>query len=620
MTRALQRAFALLALLCASTHAHAELKVLANDGSLSDSFPPTPILLMYGNETTNVTVLYRGEAPVFTVVESVTAADRDVWYAGEVSEASVFDDNVPNKSEWTNYSIPFVFDQGVGRTQWSFVVHLSNGRRESIHGEFVVAGLVVRQNGNIVSGINRQGITIPSYESFVLSPQDLQLDVKFCNMQGSENVDISATTFSATDVMSGTDLKQLASANITANGKLNVVIGKYRVGSGKFIINIAVPGIDLNGKVHETMLKVKMDNVATPPAVVVLESATSTPGYLSVPMYNLLDPPAIKNVQSCTLTIGANAISFDPTMSKLVQPDQTIVFKTGGHAGLASVSCDGAGAIVLGGFPNNTFGISSTGSVLLPNRSSHGLAASLIEPRLCDKEAMVRLDTQLRVVSADPKTYTMESAQTILEAVCFFSNGTSCTLVNVTKGSAILDINNYVGSGKEERGRESLEHSIRSCTFQKRVGVPCSEIELNKSIKAHTAPGNNNQEPAKGRETGPPSHAPIVAGLVGGLCLVLVVIGSLWFVHRHNNIRTESEISSSGPIGVPDADDVVYQQAIVRDIYGRGDFSSGGSTPEAVALRRREFEFRESSPRPALSVVSSLRPPRSTGASSAYAS
>jgi hypothetical protein len=606
-------ALALVALLVSPTRA--ELKFVAADGSLSDTFPQTPVLLMHGDEAATVTVLYRGEKPASAEVKPVADSDRSIWHTGQITSNAVVSHQVQNKNQWTNYSVPFSFDQGVGRAQWSFVVHFADGSQESVSGEFIVAGLVVTQSGNIVSGDNRQGISIPSYETFLSSQQDLNLVVQACGVQGTSDVDFSSVEFSAMDVMTGTDLKQLASADIAPSGKLNLVLAKYRVGSGKFIINIDVPGIELDGEIYETVLNIKMDTAAVPPPVVVPQSASCTGGYLSVPMYNLLKPPASKNAQSCTLTIGGNAIPFDRAMSKLVQPDQTIVFKTDGHTGSASVACDGTNAVVLGGFSNNTFGVSSNGAILLPNGSSVGLASSFLQPPLADKDGMIRLDTQIRVVSGDPKTYSIESASKILEAVCYFTDGTSCELVNVTKGSAILDINNHVNAATADANRESLDHSIRSCSFQQHVGVPCDDIELNKSVEVHAAESKTKDAASANGRSGTPSAVPIIAGLIGGLCLILVVVGSLWLVHRRNNERTESSISSAGPVGVPDPDNVLYQQAIVRDIYGRGDFSTGGPTPEAIALRRRESELRDSSLRPS-SVVSSLRPPPSADDSS----
>lgn len=261
-------------------------------------------------------------------------------------------------------------------------------------------------------------------------------------------------------------------------------------------------------------------------------------------------------------------------------------------------------------------------------------AVTVLQPPLEEKEGKLRMMSLLRVVSGDPETYAEADAHDMLEAVCHFTEATGCALTNVTKGSAVLHIESYVSKGSES-SIYKLRSAIETCALQKRVRVACDEIELlDWTVLSAASSGGNNSGIFGGSGA---SDAPIsvtsiaIAAVVGVMTIILLVVAGAWIVYRRHEEQLESEYSSSGPLGVPESDDALYQQAIVRDIYGRGDSYGGRRVvqqhqhqhrhPRATEVSRGEADaVRDSVKRRLSSSVASsfLRPPSSDFASSAY--
>lgn len=584
----------------------AELKFVQADGSLGDKFQHTPVLLNYGEETAAVTVLFRSKEKVKSaVIKSLAKSDAGLWKAGDVITGVTNKKLAPQN--WVNYTLPFVFEEGVGIAEWEFEVELESGNREFVEGQFIVAGIVFKQDGNVVSGIGRRGVQLGTYED-IIADNIVKLDVEAVGIDGSEISDLTNIDIHVKDA-SGIDLKQVEDARINDDKKLEIRLSPYRVGTGKLSADIDFSKIEVDGEVFETVLNLEIDTSSQPPPVIIGESvAVSNDGILSVTAFNLLNPPAKYNAKTCELSVDDKKFSHDSARSKFVQPDQMLVFDVKDATGSASVSCDGRSAVVLNnGSKSSSFSVKpdpKTGKGDVSTTQNRTLAANQLKPPLQDKANKASLFTQLRVVSGDPSTYTAEEAQSVLDAVCYFAGGSDCTLVNITRGSAILDIQNFVKEGDEEASREKLESSVRTCAFQKRVGVSCDEIELNRSVVVQS--NSSSTAGALKPRSGLPKWAIGLSGVFGAIALVALVICALWLMHRHREEQEESDFSSSGPLGVPDPDDALYRQAIVRDIYGRGDYSRGLPSAAEVEERRKNAELREAM----------LRPPSSSRASS----
>jgi hypothetical protein len=97
-------------------------------------------------------------------------------------------------------------------------------------------------------------------------------------------------------------------------------------------------------------------------------------------------------------------------------------------------------------------------------------------------------------------------------------------------------------------------------------------------------PNGGSKESSKAGDAadGKRAQVAVIGGVVGGVCLILGVLASVWLVQRRNHERSEIMLSTSGPLGIPESGNVLYQQAIVRDIYGRGDIARTAQTVEGA--------------------------------------
>lgn len=622
-----------LAVVCAVLGgAAAELEVAGGGGGDGDG---EVVLLSYGEEERRVTVLRRGGAAVVRA-EVVGGGGDGLWVAGEAEGGGV----AAGDGGWVNYTLPFVFEQGVGVGEWVFEVEDEEGAVERVAGRWVVAGVVVKRGGGVVSGIGRESVSVGTWAE-VAARRVVEFEVDAVGADGAELADLRGVSVAVVD-KNGQAYEQVESAEL-AGGRLVLTFASYRVGSGELVVEIDAPGIAAGGEAFETTLALHFDGAGgVPPPVVVPERvANGRDGYATVPMYNLLSPPAAADVEKCVLTIGGAEVAHSVEKSSLVQPDQKIVFKVDGATGPASVVCDGREATVLGGNGESAFDVPEPGSG--PAGAGGGragaedaegegeaeagygagvnatLAANSLEPPLEEREGTARLRSRLRVVSADPATYSVNEAADVLEAVCFYTGGSDCSLVRVTKGSAVLDVESYVAEGSEVAAGDKLRDAVERCDFQKRIGVACDEIQLDDSaaLAASAATPDGRGSGGEGRGT-----SALVIGLsaaAGGIALILVVVAAGWIVYRRSAEQAESDFSSSGPLGVPERDESLYQQAIVRDIYGRGDFMGGAPTVAAAEQSRREADARESVPRPpSSSAASSFLSRHTADASSTY--
>jgi hypothetical protein len=510
-----------------------------------------------------------------------------------------------------------------------------DGGVERLEGEFVIAGVVVRKDGQVVSGLGRESLSVGSWAEIAQNGV-VTFEVDAVGVDGARPVDLETVSVTVVDD-NGQVYGQVEEAGITGDGKLVARFAPYRVGSGKMTVDIHAPGIEVDGEAFETTMKVHFEEGGgAPPAVVVPEGVEADQaGWVAVTMYNLLSPPAEKDVERCVMKIGEAEVSHDVAKSRLVQPDQKIMFKVDGKTGPASVKCDGKDAVILGGDGAASFDVPEPGSgptggvsgaaATTKNATDAGsggvngdagasgvdvnatLAVNSLEPPLEERKGKVRMGSQIRVVSADPSTYSVNEAADVLEALCFFTEGSNCSLTKVTKGSAILDVESYVTAGTENKALDKLRTAVETCEFQKRIGISdCNEIQLNESTVLASSAVTADDTSSVKKKRGVSALAVGLSAAAGGIALILLIVAAVWVVYRRNAEQMESDFSSSGPLGVPENDESLYQQAIVRDIYGRGDFTGGIPMEEVAEQSRREAELRDTM----------LRPPSSSGGSS----
>ncbi len=228
-----------------------------------------------------------------------------------------------------------------------------------------------------------------------------------------------------------------------------------------------------------------------------------------------------------------------------------------------------------------------------------GRVGPLAVDEVSSREASTEFDTftaVLRITDREPTTLLASEARRIVDQMCVVIGGSSCVWEKVTAGSAIMNCAGYVQKGDTTAGAD-LRSSVSKCELQKAVEKTCPSIEVmdTEIIRAKAAVGSSFSAASAG---GLAMWTIVLIAVVGAFAIILLIMLALWAVYRRNAEQSESDYSSSGPLGVPDPSDLLYEQSIVRDIYGRGDFPEGGPTAAAAAERAREADLREEFPRP----------------------
>lgn len=576
----------------------AELKVSdPGTGELVDKFPATPILLQGGASETSATVLYTGdELPTSALVKAVAKSDFGLWSADEVVSNVVTD--AAGSEKVVNYTLPFVFEEGVGLAQWAFVVEFEDGSQEFIEGQYIVAGVVAKQDGKLVSGDDRVYETTSSTTEF---------DLEVTALDGSDLVDLETLEISVFDAKTGKTVESdKVDVSTSQQGTLEVKYSDDVQVGDKYTIELVAPEIEFEGEVFETELNLAVkempsDSQASAETSDAAASAEETKE--AAPEV----PSGAEEAEETTKEIPSGAedgssSAGETTAETSDEETPAGASDTGGKTGSADPPAQGTEPSDSG---NTTAG--ATGKVLAKDSLEDSL-----EPK-DGKEVVLSL---IRIVPADPSTYLLQSAGNVLDAVCHFTQGSDCSMVNVTKGSAIVHVENYVAAESFDASVEALEGSILDCDFQDRVGTACENVELASKVVKRADDSRTLEGNVSKSRSGPPVWLIATSSIAGAVALVAAVIAALWLVHRKSEEQNESDFSSSGPMGVPEPDNMLYQQAIVRDIYGRGDFSSGALTEEAAETRRKDVERMEAAQRPPSSSVNLTVP--TDDASSTY--
>lgn len=507
----------------------------------------TTTLLQFGSADSVVTVLAPGPETTISVSEST------LYTVGTITA-------VPAADGYVNYTIPLAHDNGVGKDD--IVVTVGT---ETVTGVVIVAGMVLMDSGKIVSGDAGDGVVVGIEGSTTY-------EVKAIGVDGMP-VDVSDATYTGMAMMSGTYMKQLdVDASSISMTMFTLALVKYRVSADGFKVMFEVPSITFAGEVHETVLKVT-HSASTAPCVAMAGTYTSTDGMVKVPMYNVMTGSDV------SISVGTSSAMADLAASTLTMPDQSIVFPFA-TAGTASITCDGVPAY-------------SDGPIVIEVSTSSETLAKDFLGTLSEVEDADQLTATLSFTKLSPETLPLSLSNKVMDEFCKTIGGIGdCKLLSVVKGSALCNYIGNIAKGTGNKASGDLAGSVDTCALQTKVGMECEDLKF---IGTETkAVGGSMVASASGLATW---TIVLIAGL-GALALIVLIMLGLLAVYRRSAEQSESDYSSSGPLGVPDPSDLLYEQSIVRDIYGRGDFPDGGPSAAQAEQREREAALREEFPRP----------------------
>jgi hypothetical protein len=608
-------------------------------GALLLAEVPQAVLLSHGSASVTTRVLYSGGRRVdyFEVRRVADDRDAEVWAA---EDASVFVHEITAMERLSsqfhaNYSIMFELERAVGVARWAFVVGFSDGAEEEVRGEFVVAGLVVHgTNGAIIGGGGGGELDIGGYRDVLQSSGKIQFRVDAIGVDG-RGADVTVTGSSEVHVHdeSGIDMRvvdhigfsRISEAGNTGVGGIQVLelrLAPYRVGSGRLVAVITVNAIENEGEVFETVLHILIDTLLDPPPPVVIadsmhwvdETDGGQKANIAMLMFNAY------NAKVCTIAVDGVMFDADGGKSRRILPDQVFVFPIG-HASdgksvarrAASISCDGIRAVSVGADPlflpprpSHVVGGTATDMEADPSPLLGGGMGESIEAPLQHRDMLDILCMEVSVTGVPNEYVTRTVTQAlrrvysshhvvndVIDSICHYIEGTNCSLTGMrvdNNNSSLLVIEGYVRHDKRQAAGQRLEDAIATCAFQKRISLPCDAVHLNiHSVTVELGPKGG--QPSRGRVVPIWAISVLTPAALAAAAVALLV--SIVAVQRRLADAKERDMSRYGPIGVPSQDDIIlYQHAIVRDIYGRGENSATGTALEAAFRSRDETDFR----------------------------
>lgn len=482
----------------------------------------------------------------------------------------------------TNYTVQLEMNNGVGSAPITFTTGA-----ESVTVNVIVAGFdLLDSDGNIVSGEDNS-LSVGQTGTY-------NLGVRAVNTDGN-SVDVSSTAISVRSARMPY-MKEIneAGTKFTSSG-FTLQLNSYRLGYGTIHIDFLNSQISLDMESFETILNVVQD-VSSPPCVVKAGVYEIEDGRVAVPFYNLLTPPQDSPISTVVMSVGGETVEWDMSMSSLTNPNQIVIFSAPA-TGDASFTCDGEPAIVVDGDSVEITGTPSAPSTSAPTTTApSGPLASTIVKDLDEQPGLDQLIAKIIVKNSSVATFLASDAEQILSAFCSLVGGNDCALVDLVDGSAVCTMAANVDPDSYEEAESELTSSFNDCSFQSSLGYGCKDDPDGMEL-------GDIEQKAVGGATMPtasvlPTWLVILIAGVGALALVSLIMVGLLAVYRRSAEQSESDYSSSGPLGVPDPSDLLYEQSIVRDIYGRGDFPEGGPSAQVAADRERIVNLREEVPRP----------------------
>lgn len=550
--------------------------VIYKDPADGKDYPdiPTRVMLHAPGISETVSVFYKGAAVADV---SITAPNGN--------ELSLFRHEEPIMSVaggYTNVTCTLSGKNNVGKEGYIIKITDKAGGSAEITGTLIIAGIVVMDDtGKVVSGDDGSGVTVEASRSYTYK-------AKAIDTSGNP-MDATGTKISFQE-KTGTYMKVVEKAAFGADS-LTIAMANGRYGSGSFQLTIENPAITYGGESFETVLLCTQPIPATVPCYA--RGGTyeiGKDGFVKIPMYNLMVPPQKRAISKIGMAVGtSDIVYYEKSASTMTLPNQMVVFSPTA-TGKASITCDGAAAVTHGG------DIIISG--VIPEAPGEGTELATSFTRSLDHQTGYDIiSAKATFVNSSPKLLTWAKAQMLLKVMCDEMVGQKCTLEKVVAGSAKCSVSGLCPVGESKSCISKLTNCFGSGACQKRVGETKETLRWeDMQVTRNEVLGATGGVAAGGAALA--TWTIILIAVVGAFAIILLIMLALWAVYRRNAEQSESDYSSSGPLGVPDPSDLLYEQSIVRDIYGRGDFPEGGPTAAAAAERAREADMREEFPRP----------------------
>lgn len=591
------------------------------EGLYTETPPVQQVLLQYGMAEASVSCVFRPA----TALETVTSATVRVGRADVITNTPTVEQTDAGTLEGvplTNMTFTLAMEGQVGVAPYRVEV-VTDADTYSLEGSYEVGGFVLKAGGRVVSGEDN-ALQLGDVAAVAAEPlTELTVVAKTFGSASWEDVEIEVGSMDGAVNFGQVSLDGSCSPVGFVDGKLPSGCGAafspdgrsfalqltpYRVGSGTFKLTFKWPAVELDGEAFTTELIVKMDTSAAAPCVAMGDTVEvdAAGGVVTVDMINLLAPPAPADVEKVVLSYGGKSYDHDPSKSVLEQPTQKIAFSVGsGVAGEtydAKLQCVFASGSQDAKIMGEKLRVSVTGNLALAAISPLAVVANKSRVAI-----LIELDAY------EPESYTGAiHAKCVAAMVQLLGvSGADVGLGAVTRGSAIAELQVYADDRamfEEQKATMTAATSEGSCEAAEALVEPCTSVHL-KDMYVLTGDGSGvlGGSPIGTVAAGGTLAAWSIAliAVLGALVVLVLVCLALWMVYRRSSDSSASEYSSSGPLGVPDPDDLLYNEAVVRDVYGRSN--GAGPTPEAAAVRAREAELREEFPRPPSTSAASGR-------------
>ncbi|KAK1865751.1 hypothetical protein I4F81_008275 [Pyropia yezoensis] len=432
-------------------------------------------------------------------------------------------------------------------------------------------------------------------------------DVDTYSMEGSYEVVLDGSCSSAG--YADGKLSDGCGAGFASDGSAFALkLSPYRIGTGSFKLTFKWTSLELDGEYFTTELIVKLDTTMAAPCVAMggEVEVDARGGSVAVDMFNLMMPPQGSDVEKVVLSYGGKSYDHDPSKSVLEQPDQKIVFSVG--SGVAGESYDAKLQCV---FEDRTKDAKYLGGKLRISVTGKAELAAIAP--LAEMDNKTRVAILIELDRYEPESYTVAVHNKCVAALVQLL-GVSASNVGlgaVTPGSAIAEMHVYADDRamfESQKRTMTASMSPQSCDAAEAIGEPCDTV----SLKDMFVLASDGSGVLGGSPVGTVAASGTLAAwsialiaVLGALVVLVLVCLALWVVYRRSSDSSASDYSSSGPLGVPDPDDLLYNESVVRDVYGRSN--GAGPTAEAAAERAREAELREEFPRPPSTSAASGR-------------
>jgi len=553
------------------------------------------------------------------------------------------------QNQYSNLTITFEFEENVGTTNFTLEVETSRGTKDQISGVYTVGGVTFKDsNGTLVSGFTST-FEAGKYEEFLVGPKTLFVDfvtpdsttaaeavmnveISFSEMTGEwQNELMYSASCASNSVDESGRLPSMCSLGFMESGdELKIQLVPYRVGYGTFFIHFYFPNLrdPSTGDPLEQVIPVVLDmSSIPPPAFFASEIWADFFGgeEMSLEGYNMASPPLATGVgitggqlsllpsaAQWKLNAATTGIGIRPGI-----PDQTVYFETVPNPGV-DTSYNGSVIVSLNDRPVQSVIVASTSFTSSQIRIYYHSSAlardflmDLASSYYSDPDYTI-VETSLELVQYDLQTFSQYKAnQTCfaLLAVVNSSNSKACTIkglfepvpsptriqremANRQNADGIVIISRLALPKNETDSKLSaLTVSAEDGSLARMISVPMSSISLYRAPQV-VSESLTPSPTIPSREAGGQGLAGWIIGLIAVLValLVLAILGCVLFVmyKKGNDSATESDISSEGFAVVPRPDDDLYQQAIVRDGFGRGSLTE--------EMRTRNFETEEGIP------------------------